>query len=116
MPPEPSLFPQAEETKTPTPGWSAARQLYPKGKGKRGHKTEWDYFRKTHKKTWRQDVWDLVPAIEVWIAYHKVKDGPRWDGWEHLQYWPGFKKLIYNRLWEEAVGMAQELKQGRVGQ
>jgi len=70
---------------------------------KRGCDTEFEYFRKTHKKGWEEVLPLLLPAIDRQIERRRRnslvnKFNPPW---KHFKTW------IYNRCWEETEGVTE---------
>lgn len=111
-----SLFPRAEmnETLFPEPEPKAergptiaeckaefdrARQEYP-GR-KRGLDEEWSNFQKKHKATYREEVWDLFPAIKLIERYNANLKARR----EFVSPWKNFATWINGRWWTEAENL-----------
>lgn len=73
------------------------RKLYPWTK--RGHKTEFEYFKKKHK-DWETVIPLLVSAIQKEINFHEIKQ-------RNGEFVPQYKNLstwINNRCWEQEFG------------
>jgi len=75
-----------------------ARKLYPGVK--RGLDIEFAYLKKIHKKTWRDIIPKLVPAINYRIQVAEMKDQ---EG-EFFPEWAHFKTYIYQSKWTESFG------------
>jgi len=71
---------------------------------KRGHDTEWKYFKK-HK--------DCVSQAEKLL--YSVREHKRWWILNHTEkrYIPHFRKFIYNRQWEEELPWGEFKKQDK---
>lgn len=77
-----------------------ARKAYPGVK--RGLDTEFAYFCKVHK-DWKQIIPLLKPAILEYINRHETdKIANRF-----VPPWKNFKTWLYNRCWEETVGVIE---------
>jgi len=78
-----------------------ARKLYPGVK--RGLDIEFAYLKKIHKKTWRDIIPKLVPAINyrVQVAEMKDQEGDFFPEWAH------FKTYIYQSKWTESFGQVK---------
>ena len=67
---------------------------------KRGHKTEFENFKKKYPKTWREIIPLLLPAIKKEIKYHEDAKaaGQFVPSYKHLQTWINhFRQSLISR-------------------
>ena len=76
---------------------------------KRGLDVEFDYLKKTHKKTWREIIPELLPAINNRIEVAQMKGYNQ----EFFAEWAHFKTYIFNSKWTESFGEVKSYFTGR---